>query len=76
MGRKEELDDLISAFDRLVHHEHPNPERVGCPGSPALARLTREPGSMGTDSVLDHVRQCSACLDELKELPTSSKNEV
>ncbi len=75
-GRKEELDDLISAFDRLVHHEHPNPERVGCPGPPALARLARELRSMGTNSILDHVRQCAACLDELKELPTSSKNEV
>ena len=27
MGRKEELDDLIAAFDRVVHEDHPNPER-------------------------------------------------
>jgi hypothetical protein len=76
VDRKEELDDLISAFDRLVHREHPNAERVGCPGSPALARLARGPGSTGTNSILDHVRQCAVCLDELKDLRTASKGDV
>jgi hypothetical protein len=73
VGRKEELDDLIAAFDRLVHEEHPNPERAGCPGPPALARLAREPGSLGTDPILDHVRQCAACLDEVRNLRTSRR---
>jgi len=40
-GRKEELDDLISAFDRLVHHEHPNPNASAVQDRP-LSRGWRE----------------------------------
>jgi len=68
VGRKEELDDLIAAFDRLVHAEHPNPQRVGCPGPTALASLAKDPGTLETEPILDHVRQCAACLDELRNL--------
>lgn len=73
MGRKEELDDLIATFGRRVHEEHPNPERVGCPGPTALARLATEPATLGIDLSLNHVRQCAACLDELRDLRPSSE---
>jgi len=73
VGRKEELDDLIAAFGRRVRKEHPNPKRVGCPGRPALTRVATQPEALGTDSILDHVRRCAACLDELKNLRMSSK---
>ena len=68
MSREEELDDLICAFGRRVHEEHPNAERVGCPGRPALTTLAQAAATLGSDSVLEHVRNCAACLDELKEL--------
>ena len=73
MGRKEELDDLIAAFGCRVHEEHPNPERIGCPGRAALTRVATELEALGPDSILDHVRQCAACLDELRDLRRSSK---
>ncbi len=73
MGRKEELDDLIAAFARRVHEEHPNPERVGCPGRPVLTILASESATLCSNSILEHVRQCAACLDELKELRLSIK---
>ena len=73
MGRKEELGDLIAAFGRRVHKEHPNPKRVGCPGRPVLTRLANQPEGLQADSILDHVKQCAACLDELGELRVSSK---
>jgi hypothetical protein len=73
VGRKEELDDLIAAFGRRVHEEHPNPGGVGCPGKPALTRLARDPEALGLDLILDHVRECAACLDELRDLRLSSK---
>jgi hypothetical protein len=41
-GRKEGLDDLITAFGCALHEDHPNPERVGCPGRPALTALAKE----------------------------------
>jgi len=73
VGRKEELDDLITAFDRAVHEGHPNPERVGCPGRPALTALAKEPATVRSDSILEHIRNCAACLDELKELRLATK---
>ncbi|MBI3477361.1 MAG: hypothetical protein HY010_16635 [Acidobacteria bacterium] len=76
VGRKEELDDLITAFDRAVHEDHPNPERANCPGLAALMSLANEPGNIHTEAILCHVRQCAACLDELKKLRTSRKGDV
>ena len=73
VGRKEELDDLIAAFGRRVHEDHLNLERVGCPGPTALARLATEADTLGIDPILNHVRQCAACLDELRDLRLSSK---
>jgi hypothetical protein len=68
VGRKEELDGLIAAFGRRIHEEHPNPERVGCPGRAALTRLAMEPEALAPDSILGHVRHCAACLDDLRDL--------
>jgi hypothetical protein len=73
VGRKDELDDLIIAFDRAVHEDHPNPERVGCPGRPALATLAKQSGFLRPDSILEHIRNCAACLDELKGLRLANK---
>ena len=73
MGRKEDLDDLIAAFDRAVHEDHPNPARVGCPGRPALTTLAKESATIRSDSILEHIRNCAACLDELKELRLATK---
>ena len=73
MGRKEEIDDLITAFDRVVHQDHLNPERAGCPGQPALTALARNSQSLGSDSILEHIRNCAVCLDELKELRLAMK---
>jgi hypothetical protein len=68
VGRKEELDNLIAAFDRAVHEKPPNTKRVGCPGRPALAAFAKESATFGSDSLLEHLRHCAVCLDELKQL--------
>ena len=73
MGRKEELDDLIAAFGRRVQEEHPNPERIGCPGRPALTRLATQPRGSESGAILDHIRECASCLDELRDLRRSRK---
>ena len=75
LSHKEELDDLIDAFGRQVHEDRPNHGRVGCPGRPALVRLATEPTALASASVLDHVRQCAACLDELRDLRGSRERE-
>jgi hypothetical protein len=73
VGRKEELDNLIAAFDRAVHEDHPNPERIGCPGRLALTTLAKESAAFRPDSVLEHIRNCAACLEEVKELRLATK---
>jgi hypothetical protein len=73
VSRKEELDDLIAVFGRQVREEHPNTERVGCPGRLALTTLAAATANLRSESILDHVRNCAACLDELKELRLATK---
>jgi hypothetical protein len=76
VGRKKEIDDLIAAFDRVLHEDHLNSERANCPGRAALMSLANELRNIHTDAILDHVRQCAACLDELKTLRTSLQGDV
>ena len=68
MGSKEEIDDLIAAFDRVVHEHYPNPERIGCPARFALTRLATGPRDSESGAVLDHIRECASCLDDLRDL--------
>ena len=75
VGRKEELEELVTAFGRRVHEEHPNPERVGCPERAALTRLAKEPVSVDAEPLLDHILQCAACLDELRDLRRESRSQ-
>jgi hypothetical protein len=71
--RKEEIGDLIGAFARSVHEDKPNPKRVGCPGRPALTALAKESESLDSDLLLEHIRKCAACLEDLKELKQAAK---
>jgi len=76
VGRKEDLDDLIAAFDRAVHEDYPNPKRVDCPGRAALMSLATQTEGFRTEAILDHIRQCATCLDDLKTLRTSREGDV
>jgi hypothetical protein len=65
MGSEKEL---LEAFERIIHEDFPNPQRIGCPGEDALFRLVEESGPVQQKRLLAHVRQCAPCFDELKEL--------
>ena len=58
--------ELLDAFDRVVHEDYPNPRRINCPGSSALEQLAAEADHSA--STLNHIRQCAPCFDELREL--------
>jgi len=60
--------ELIDTFDRVVHQDFPNPQRVGCPGREALVELAQHPTNTELPKLMLHVRQCAPCFDELKEL--------
>lgn len=65
MGSEKEL---LDAFERIIHEDFPNPQRIGCPGQEVLAKLAKESGPVRQKRLLDHIRQCAPCFDELKEL--------
>ena len=60
--------ELFDAFDRVVHQDYPNPQRVDCPGRFALQTLAAEPQAAHSASTLAHISQCAPCFDELKKL--------
>lgn len=65
MARETELTDT---FERMLHRDFPNPQRIGCPGREEL-RLLVEPSTDSEYSYLfEHIRQCAPCFDELKEM--------
>jgi hypothetical protein len=51
--------ELLDAFDRVVHEDFPNPQRIACPGREVLLKLAQQPA----DIQLAHVRQCPPCFD-------------
>jgi len=63
--------ELIDTFDRVVHQDFPNSQRVGCPGREALVELARCSTHTELPQLLLHIRQCAPCFDELKELRKS-----
>jgi len=60
--------DLIDPFETVVHRDFPNPRRVGCPGHDSLVALAACRADAESALVLDHIRQCAPCFDELKQL--------
>jgi len=59
--------ELLDAFDRVVHEDFANPQRVACPGREVLLKLAQQ-GAEAQVALLAHFRQCAPCFDELKEL--------
>ena len=71
MGSEKEL---LEAFERIIHEDFPNAQRIGCPGPETLAKLAGESGHPQPKRLLDHIRQCAPCFDELKELRRKVRN--
>jgi hypothetical protein len=68
--------ELLDAFDRVVHEDFPNPQRVACPGREILLKLAQQVTDAQLAGQLDHVRQCAPCFDELKELRQKARNTL
>ncbi len=60
--------DLAGAFDRVVHADHPNPQRLGCPGTSVLRQLATKSESFDDQQTLRHIGRCAPCFDELREM--------
>jgi hypothetical protein len=71
MGSEKEL---LETFEKIIHEDFPNPQRIGCPGGDALLRLAERSGPVPQTRLLAHIRQCAPCFDELKELRRKAGN--
>jgi hypothetical protein len=60
--------ELLDAFDRVVHEDFPNPQRIACPGRDVLLKLAQQAADAQLADLLAHIRRCAPCFDELKEL--------
>jgi hypothetical protein len=69
-------EELLGAFDRVVHEDSPNPQRIACPGREVLLKLTQRPADAQLANLLAHVRQCAPCFDELKELRRKARPQM
>ncbi|MGB7151867.1 MAG: hypothetical protein WBD45_22105, partial [Terriglobales bacterium] len=65
--------ELLDAFDRVVHEDFPNPQHIECPGRQILLKLAQQPADAQLSHLLDHVRRCAPCFDELKDLRREAK---
>jgi hypothetical protein len=66
--------ELLDAFDRVVHEDFPNPQRINCPRREVLQKLAHQPADTQFVQILAHIRQCAPCFDELKELRSKVRN--
>jgi hypothetical protein len=60
--------ELLMAFDIWIHENHPNPKRIGCPGRERLEAVVRARTKVEDQYTLDHMGECAACLDEMREI--------
>ena len=68
--------ELLDTFEKVVHRDFPNPQRIGCPSYELLLKLAQTPAHTSLAHLLAHVRHCSPCFDDLKEMHRKSNPQV
>lgn len=69
-SKKKFLKELLEASEHVLQHDHPNPNRIGCPPSSvieALANFSEGDVTVETE-VIQHVTGCDPCFRQLREL--------
>ena len=67
--------ELLDAFDRVLHEDFPNPQRIDCPGRQVLLKLAQQPADAQLSHLVDHIRRCAPCFDELTELRRKAQSD-
>src|ERR1019366_5070169 len=64
---------LLDILRQGLATEFPNPERIGCPGTPLLKGIAQGKVSLTeAEPWLDHLASCSPCFQEFKEFRRQS----
>jgi hypothetical protein len=69
------LKELLQASEVVLKKDHPNPNRIGCPGSAVLERLanfSEEDVPVQAD-IIRHITECFPCFHELREMRLKRK---
>jgi len=61
-------------IDRVLAHANPNPKRVGCLSSDALASLASRRQPLNAPGY-EHLLECSECYREFRALQGHERNE-
>ena len=67
--------ELLDAFDRVLHEDFPNPQRIDCPEHQVLLKLAQQSADAQLSHLLDHIRRCAPCFDELTELRRKAQSD-
>lgn len=65
--------ELISAFERVIARNYPNPNRVGCPSPAQLKQIAQAKATINAE-VGNHIAQCWPCVQDLKKLRREEVN--
>ena len=68
--------DLLYAFDKVIHEDFPNAQRIDCPEHEALLKLAEGAAHVEVAHLLAHIRQCAPCFDELKQLKRKALSDI
>ena len=71
MGSEKEL---FEVFERIIHEDFPNPQRIDCPRHENLSKLAEGSGDVDQARLLAHIQQCAPCFDKLKELRSKARS--
>ena len=55
-----------------IRRNHPNPQRIGCPGTETLRRMAAA-AAPPSDPGFSHVMECSPCYEELMEITAAAE---
>ena len=72
-SKKKFLKELLEASEAVLQKDHPNPNRIGCPGQATLQQLADLSGVLVEADVIRHVAECYPCFRELREMRLKCK---
>ena len=75
--KKKFLKELLEASEAVLEKDHPNPDRIGCPGGAVLEQLANfsEEHVPVDAEVIRHINECHPCFHELREMRRKRKTQ-
>lgn len=74
-SKKKFLKHLLEVSETVLEKDHPNPNRIGCPGHAVLEQLAHfsEEHITVEAEVIQHITECFPCFRELRAMRLKRK---